>query len=148
MSQNNVSLVRGFYQAITRGDFAKLMLDPQIEWIEPEVLDLWFGGAHLGQDAVLKEVIEPTYKRFDNFRIECDEFFDAGEHVIVTGVFRGREKQTGRDLAASFAHIWTLKEGKAIRFKSFTDTASWLHTLGYYESERSVGMARRLEPNS
>jgi ketosteroid isomerase-like protein len=138
--QDNINIVRDFYNAIARGDFAKHMLDPQIEWIEPHVLDLWFGGLHQGQDAVLKEVLEPTFEKFDAFRIECDDYFDAGSHIIVTGHYLGREKQSGRELNASFAHIWRLQEGKAIWFKSYTDTASWLHTLGYFQLEHATGM--------
>lgn len=140
MSQENLSLVRDFYSAVARGDFAKIMLDPQIEWIEPDVLDLWFGGLHHGQDAVLKEVIEPTFKKFDDFRIVCDEFFDAGDNIIVMGHYQGREKQTGEELDASFAHIWSLHEGRAIRFRNVTDTASWLRSLGYLQWEKAAGL--------
>jgi ketosteroid isomerase-like protein len=140
MPKTNVEIVRGFYDAVMRGDFASIMLDPQIEWIEPDVLDLWFGGSHHGQDAVLKEVIEPTFQKFDDFRIVCDDFFDAGDHVIVAGYYKGREKQTGRKLNASFAHIWRLHDGRAIRFRSVTDTASWLHSLGYLQLEKVAGL--------
>jgi uncharacterized protein len=140
MPKTNVDVVRDFYDAVMHGDFARIMLDPQIEWIEPHVLELWFGGLHQGQDAVLKEVIEPTFDRFDDFRIVCGDFFDAGDHIIVTGNYQGREKRTGRRLDAAFAHIWRLHQGKAIRFRSVTDTASWLHSLGYLEMEKAAGM--------
>ena len=69
MSQNNINTVQNFYAAVTRGEFANLPLDPQIEWIEPHVPDLWFSGTHQGPDGVLTEVIEPTFREIR--RIPC-----------------------------------------------------------------------------
>ena len=46
MSEGSVKTVRDVYGAFARGDFASVTLDPQIEWIEPDVPDLWFSGTH------------------------------------------------------------------------------------------------------
>ena len=140
MSQINVSTVRDFYGAVVRGDFASVTLDPQIEWIESDVPDLWFSGTHHGIDAVLKEVIEPTHENFDAFHVQCDQFIDAGDHVIVTGHFAGRGKETNIALNAAFAHVWTLRGNKAVRFQSYTDTASWLYALYRLHIEHPAGV--------
>ena len=140
MSQNNLNAVHDFYGAIARGDFAHSMLDPQIEWIEPHVPDLWFSGTHHSPAEVLSEVIEPTFENFDDFRVECEEFLDAGDRVIVTGHFSGRAKDTGIALYAPFAHIWTLRGDKAVRFQSFTDTANWLYALYRIQVEHPTGV--------
>ena len=60
MFQDYVKTLRDFYSSC-EGDYASVTLDPQIEWIEPDVPDLWFSGTHHGPDAVLKEVIEPAF---------------------------------------------------------------------------------------
>jgi ketosteroid isomerase-like protein len=140
MSQDYVQTVRDFYGAVARGDFARVTLDPQIEWVEPDVPDLWFGGTHHGPDEVLKEVIEPVYERFDAFRVQCEQFLDAGDHVIVTGHFHGRGKETGLELKAKFAHIWTLRGDKAVRFQGYTDTANWLYALYRLQVEHPAGV--------
>ena len=92
MFQDNVKTLRDFYGAVAQGDCASVMLDPQIEWIEPDVPDLWFSGTHYGPYAVLKEVIEPASEKFDAFHMQCDQFFDTGDQVIVTGHFQGRKR--------------------------------------------------------
>ena len=38
-------------------------------------------------------------------------------------------KDTGVELNAPFAHVWTFRGDKAVRFQNFTDTANWLHAL-------------------
>ena len=140
MSQDNIKTVREFYGAVARGDFSNLPLDSQIEWIDPDVPDLWFSGTHHGRDAVLSEVIEPTFERIDDFRVQCDQFLDAGDHVIVTGHFLGRGKNSGMELDAPFAHVWTVRGNKAVRFEGYTDTANWLYALYRLHVEHPTGV--------
>ena len=147
MSEGTVKTVRDFYGAVAQGDFASVMFDPQIEWVEPKVPDLWFSGLHHGPDAVLKEVIEPTSEKLDAFHVQCDQFLDAGDHVIVTGHFQGRGKETGIELNAPFAHVWTLRGNKAVRFQCYTDTANCLHALYRLHVEHPAGYeAERARP--
>jgi uncharacterized protein len=140
MSQETITAVQQFYDAVGRGDFASDMLDPQVEWTEPHVPDLWFSGTHHGADSVWTEVIEPTFGQFDRFCVQCDEFLDAGDRVIVTGHFSGRAKETGIGLFAPFAHLWTFRGDKAVRFQGYTDTANWLYALYRVQVEHPVGV--------
>jgi ketosteroid isomerase-like protein len=133
-------MVRDNYDAVARGQFGRLALDPNIEWVEANVPDLWFAGTHHGPHAVLKEVIEPTFEKLDAFRLQCDQFLDAGDRVVVTGHFLGRGKETGIELNACFAHIWTLRGDKAVRFEGYTDTANWLYALYRIQVEHPVGV--------
>ncbi len=139
MSQDNIATVRGAYDAFARGDFAQLPFDRKIEWIEPDVEGFWSRGTHRGPEAVIKEVFEPTLERFDDFRVQCDRYLDAGEHVVVTGRFLGRGKDTGNELNAPFAHIWTLRNGKVTQFQNYTDTANWLRAMYQVHIEEPVG---------
>ncbi len=129
---DNVKRVRSFYAAIARGDFiaARQYLDPNLEWVEPTVPGLWFTGTYKGPEAVFKNVIEPTYGKIADFRIKPKKLYDVGDHVIVLGRFLGRTKMNGRELDAPTAHIWTLRNGKAVRFEAYHETSKWLQALG------------------
>ena len=140
MAQNHVKTVGDFYAAISQGDLSCVALDSEIEWIEPDTLDLWFSGTHHGPDGVRRDVIEPTFQHFDDFHVQCDQFLDAGEHVVVTGHFEGRAKATGILLNSPFAHIWTFQGDKAVRFQDYTDTANWLYALYRIQVEHPVGV--------
>ena len=140
MSQIYAKTMRDFYGATAPGDFASVTLDPQIEWVEFDVPDLWFSGTHHGTEAVLQEVVEPASEKIDAFRVQCDQFIEAGDHAIVTGHFHGRGRETGVALNAPFAHIWTVRGNKAVRFQGYTDTANWLHALYHFQRHLGAGV--------
>jgi uncharacterized protein len=66
---------------------------------------------------------------WDEFAADPHDFLDAGEHVVVIGRYRGRAKRTGKPLDVPFVHVWTYRDGKAIRFRQFLDTAGWVEAL-------------------
>ena len=45
--------------------------------------------------------------------------------VFAIGRYRGILKANGNKLDADFAHLWTLRAGKAVHLKVFTDTTLW-----------------------
>jgi ketosteroid isomerase-like protein len=136
-AQENIRLLKGFYAAASGGNFGPVRdaLDPNVEWIEPNVPGLWFSGTHRGADAVWQEVIAPTVEKIDSFRVNMRKFYGVGDHIIAIGYFRGRDKATGKELDAATAHICTLRNGRIVRFETFHDTASWLETLGLTQAE-------------
>jgi ketosteroid isomerase-like protein len=140
MSERYVEIVRGLYDAVNKGDFPLDSLDPDIEWIEANVPDLWFSGTHHGPEAVRREVMEPIAEHVDGFRLKCDRFLGVGDYVIVTGRFLGRGKETGIELNASFAHLWMLRGERVVRFEAYNDTAAWLHALYRIQVEHPMGV--------
>ncbi len=136
-SQQNITIVKNFYEAASNGDFGPVSaaLDPNVEWIEPTVPGLWFSGPHRGANAVWKEVLEPTAGKIDNFRLRMKRLYAVGDHVIAIGYFHGRVKATGKELDAATAHVCTLRNGKIVRFEAYDDSASWLEALGLVRPE-------------
>ncbi len=137
LQDDNIKLLKSFYDAASRGDFSLIRnaLDPTVEWLEPNVAGLWFSGMHRGADAVWKEVMEPTAGKIDQFRIKIKKFYPVGDHIVAIGSFHGRGKTTGKELDAATAHVWTLRNGRIVRFEAFHDAASWLETLGLMHPE-------------
>jgi hypothetical protein len=149
MSSKSISIVRRIYEALGRGDVPAVLdtLDAEIEWREPETRQLPFAGVHRGKSAVADEVFATVPVTWDEFRLETDEFLDAGSAVVVIGEFRGRATG-GRSLRAPFAHVWKLREEKAVTFSNYTDTAAFLEALqGVREAaaaERAVALGIRI----
>ncbi len=136
MSQENINLAKKFYYAIPRQDFetVRTVFDPNIEWILPKMANL-FGGTYRGADAVFRDVIRPAFAKFDNFRAEMTHFFDVADHVIAIGTFHGRSRETGKELNAPAAAVWTFQDGKAVRYQAFHDVAKWGEALGLAKPE-------------
>ncbi len=130
MSRQDVEAMRSAYEAFNRGDIpgALAAFDQQIEWHEPGGGRAPRGTFH-GSQSVADDVFATIPQNFDEFRAEPDQFIDAGDHVVVTGRFRGRAKG-GQQLDAPFAHVWAMRNGKAARFQNYVDQPTWTRGWG------------------
>jgi ketosteroid isomerase-like protein len=131
MSEENVKLLRQGYDAFNRGDIDTVMglMDPNIEWQEPDVEGLPQRGTHHGAEDVANNVFGAIVGSWDDFQAVPEEFLDAGDRVVVLGHLQGRGKPNGRTLDAPYAHVWTLRDGKAVHFRAYADTANSLQSL-------------------
>ena len=131
MSEENVNIMRQGYDAFNRGDIDAVMdlLDPEIEWQEPDVGISPVRGTHHGPQAVANNVFGSVPEHWDEFQAVAEEFLDAGDRVVVLGHVRVRGKATGKTVVAPFAHVWTLRDGKAVYHHNYVDTATFLESL-------------------
>lgn len=128
---DNVSIVRRSYEAFARGDLDAVVadMDERIEWHQAQGLP--HGGVYRGLAAVRRNIFDPLDRDWwDEFSAEPEELLDAGREVVVLGRYRAVGKATGRRLDVPFVHVWTLRAGKAVRFRQFLDTAGWNEALG------------------
>ena len=64
------------------------------------------------------------------YRREPDAFHVAGDEVVVTVRLHARFKGTGIELDERWADVWTLRRGRVVRLRSFTDPAEALQAAG------------------
>jgi uncharacterized protein len=125
-----MALVRRSYISFERGDLDAVLadMDPGIEWHQAQGLP--HGGFYKGVEEVRRNIFEPLDAEWwDEFTAVPDEFLDAGDHVVALGRYRGTAKETGKVLDVPFVHVWTVRDGKAVRFRQFLDTAGWVEAL-------------------
>jgi ketosteroid isomerase-like protein len=127
MSAQNAELVRKMYEAFNRGDvpFVIGALDPQIEWNEAENFIYADGNPYVGPNAVLQGVFMRIGMEWEGFSVTPGGVFDAGDTVIGTGHYSGKFRKTGRNVRAQFAHIFSFRDGKLVKFQQYTDTAQF-----------------------
>lgn len=119
---SNLTSVQGVYDAFAKGDIPAVLgfLSADIEWTEAEGFP--YGGTYIGPDAVLKGVFMRLGTEWDGFAAVPDEFIDGGDTVVALGKYSGKYKATGKTFQANFAHVWKVREGKAVRFVQYVDT--------------------------
>jgi uncharacterized protein len=122
--------VRSFYDALGRGAVPAVLalLDAQVEWTEAERFPYYSGTLH-GPQAVLDNVLVPLSGDWDGFSAIVHEFIAEGDRVVSLGTYSGTFKKTGRSFAAAFAHVWTVRGDKLVRFDMHTDTAKVLEAM-------------------
>ena len=57
------------------------------------------------------------------------EFFSQGDTVVVLGDHIGVYKKTGKGFSAPFVHVWRFRNGLAVEFQQYTDTAVYLRPM-------------------
>jgi hypothetical protein len=128
MSGSNVELVQGIYAAFGRGDIAAIIaaLDPDIDWetIGPSAGYPVF-GPRKGIGAV-KEFFQQVAENEEFSEFAPQDFSQSGDKVIVLGRYTMKLKKTGKLVSCSWAHIFTVRNGKVTTFREHTDTAQFV----------------------
>ncbi len=123
-------IVRRFYNALGLGDLPAVLalFAPDIEWTEAERFP-YYGGTWRGPEAIVSGLFEPLSRDWTNFSVQPKRYVVEDDQAVVFGVYVGTHKRTGRALAAPFAHHWTVRVGKIVRFVQYTDTAKVLEAV-------------------
>ncbi len=73
------------------------------------------------------------WAEFEAQRIEIEEAMAAGSDVVVGVRFYGRGKRSGLEIDAPAWHVWSLREGKAVRWRLFRTKQEALEAAGLSE---------------
>ena len=74
--------------------------------------------AYRGREALL-EWLDEGDDAFDDFSVELLEIEELAGHVVASLRQRGRGKASGAEVDHRFTHVWTLRDGRAMRLQSF-----------------------------
>ncbi len=127
MSQENVDTIRSLYDGYRRKDIAAIfqVFAPDIEVYQSESLP--WGGRYRGHEQV-SDYFGKIVHHIDSV-VDLDEIIDAGDHVVAIGRSRGRLKANGREVEVAVAHVWAMRDGKAVRGEIYIDTPKMLNAL-------------------
>jgi ketosteroid isomerase-like protein len=127
MSQDNVNTIRRMYEAFAKGDIPTVIaaLDPQVEWWEAENFIYADGNPYVGPQAVLAGVFMRIGGEWESFAVAPTEVLDAGNAIIAHGHYSGIYKKNGASVRAQFAHLFTFRDGRVVKFQQYTDTAQF-----------------------
>jgi len=107
MSLENVEVVRRIYAAWEEqgSPGPSGLLDPAVEWVNsPDPVGLG----------------------------DIDEMLDMGDRVVVLATPRGGGRPSGAEVERRQGYLWTLRDGKAVRFEWFDDADEALRAAGVH----------------
>jgi ketosteroid isomerase-like protein len=118
MSQENVEVVTRFYAAWSRGELPgpTELIDPEIEYVNPT------GAVEPGTRHGLAEfsrAVKQIFEIWDSWQIEIEALRLAGDQVAVVTRYRARVHGSGADMEARPSALWTLRDGKVVRYAWF-----------------------------
>jgi ketosteroid isomerase-like protein len=129
MSQANVELVRTIYDRFRAGDneSALALHDPEVEVHDrPEIPDPQVYRGHAG----VLQSLGVSQATFEGLDLAPEEFIDAGDRVVVVFRFRGTGRESGVPIDERLAHVWTIRNGKAVRMEVHSGREQALRAAG------------------
>ena len=132
MSQRNVELVGLAHERLNEGDIDGVIalcdgdfeLDMSARILNPETY-----RGHEGIRRFYREVNEV----WEEFRWEPQRFLAAADRVVVLLHSHGRGKGSGLEMARDVAMVWTVREGRAMSVRFYTDRDEALEATGLRE---------------
>lgn len=131
MSSTNKALIESLYAAFRTGDVATFFaaLDPRVVWTEAENIAYADRNPYVGPEQVGEGVFGRLMADWDAFTVTPEQFVAGDDAVAVTGRYRATYKQTGAPIDAQFVHVWTIRDGRIIRFQQFADTLQFARAM-------------------
>jgi ketosteroid isomerase-like protein len=117
MSDDHVESVRSHYRAAARGEFQSL------RWLDERITEK--------RRFVPELVREP--EPVDQPQWRPERFVDLDERVLVRVMLSGRARESGKDTETRLAHLWTIRNGHAVRLAVYHDWESGLAAAGVAE---------------
>jgi ketosteroid isomerase-like protein len=113
--RSNVDVVREIYSAWLEGRSARDLIAEDVEYVNPP--DAVEGGTRRGRAA-----FRGIRDAYDDVRIEPLEYIETpGDDVLVIARVTGRGQGSGVEIDWRQGYIWTVSDGRAVRFRWFSD---------------------------
>jgi ketosteroid isomerase-like protein len=128
----NVALVRAIIESFGAGDldFPFAHYDPEVVWENfmpaPAGMDEVYEG-HDGVRRFWRQWLGP----WEHMEFEQEDYFDAGDKVVVFQRMNARGRTSGVDLDfGDYAQLWTIRDGKVVGMKFYADRGEALRAAG------------------
>ena len=128
--QANTKTVQQFYenykgQNLRSADMQSLLglYSDDVEWQVPEMENVRFAGKRRGLQSV-RDFFSAVADDLEALQFETQEFIAQGDKVVALGRYSWRVKATGKEFSSDWAHVYTIRGGKIVRFHEYMDTAA------------------------
>jgi ketosteroid isomerase-like protein len=130
MPEDRLAVVRAIHDAWLAGEDADRWMAPEVEYVNPDYAVE--PGTVRGAKAFRR-----VYETWADFRFEPERFLLAGEqNVVVIGTAYTDPAATVA-VQGRLAYVWTVRDGRAIRFQWFRQVAEALTAAGLPASAAS-----------
>jgi uncharacterized protein len=123
--EQNKKVVQDAFAAFGRGDIPSLIgtLSDDVDWhgvigVGPNVPQ---GGPRKGHKEVVK-FFEQVAGTVDFKRFEPQKFVAEGDVVVALGFYESVVKTTRKHFESEWVMVFTLRDGKIVKFREFSDS--------------------------
>ena len=133
MSQENVEIVKAWYDAFNRDDWDAMVKDAAPGLVVDFSRSVGPFPGVFGLDQI-RRLVEEFHETWESARLEPHEFIEAGDLVVVPGTqhVKGRG---GIEVVARGAYVWTIRNGAIERMVMYQSRQDALEDLGLSEQD-------------
>jgi ketosteroid isomerase-like protein len=128
MSQENVEIVRRFFEDYRRGDF-----DTALECLAPDVVYKVTQEAPAHGPEAVRAIWERWEGAWEDLETVDEDYVDAGDQVVVTVRYSGRGAGSGVEFDQKSFEVYELRDGRCVRKTEYADRAEALAAAGVSE---------------
>ena len=134
ISQADIETLRTGYAAFSRGDWDSVVgsAHPDIELATADRVTN--PGTYHGVDE-LRRFFEDMFEPFEEVVAEPERFFGGDNRIAVLVRVRARPTGSMASIENLVGHVWTFRDGKAIRLEIFPQREKALEAIGLSEQE-------------
>jgi ketosteroid isomerase-like protein len=123
----SVELVREIYERWDRGESTRDLIVDDLEYVNPPYAVE--AGTSTG-----RRVLAKIREAYPDMRIRPERIIDAGDDVVVAASLIGTSV-SGVRMDTHQAYVWTVRDGRAVRFRWFNELAAALAAVGVAPGE-------------
>jgi uncharacterized protein len=129
---SNLDVVRAGFAAYNAGDVEGLLAvcDPDVELVPlPSLLT---GEPYRGHQGV-RDYLGAISDDWSQRAVELDRLVEVGDEVVLRGRFQARGRSSGVEVDAPAAWVVSLRDGRVVRLRVYTDPQEALEAVGLRE---------------
>jgi ketosteroid isomerase-like protein len=132
MSQTDVETLRTGYEAFNREDWDAVFESaaPDFELITADRVTN--PGTYRGREEAT-QFFQDLFEPFEEVTVEPERFVENGDQIVVLVLVSSRPSGSTAVVENRIGHLWTMRDGKAVRFQIFPERAKALEAIGIEE---------------
>jgi ketosteroid isomerase-like protein len=124
MSEENVEVVRRIHERWDGEDSVSELVADDLEYVNP-------GYAVEGGTRVGRKWFGSVRETYPDFRFHPERYVDTdGDDVVVLGRYTASGGASGVSLEGEHGYVWTIRDGRAVRFQWFQSHDEALEAAG------------------
>jgi ketosteroid isomerase-like protein len=123
--KSNLELIEKTYESFAARDYEAVMSNfaEDFEWISADNSPLADRSPYRGITEIRSGVFERIEAGFEKLIVVPDEIFAAeGGRIVVLGYYHGKFRGGEKEFKTQVAHIWTVRDGRPVKFQQYLDT--------------------------
>jgi ketosteroid isomerase-like protein len=119
MSEANLAVVRGMWEAFIRNDAetALAAFDPDVEWDGTNLPD---GKISRGLNAVVDHA-QRWAQMWEDWEVELEDVIEAGEDRVIAFIRERGHSKSGLDMNEQHSELYVIRDDKIVYRKGFSD---------------------------